>query len=81
MGLSLYRGLVGKPGEGLFARTFERQEKYIWVPFLDPETIKILSLWVIWNLSKGTGLSSADIRLWDTKGPSIRPRCIGTLRA
>jgi hypothetical protein len=28
----------------LFARTFDRQEKYIWVPFLDLEVIKILSL-------------------------------------
>jgi hypothetical protein len=41
----------------LFARTFERKEKYIWVPFLDPEAIKILSLGEIWNFSKGTGLS------------------------
>jgi hypothetical protein len=28
----------------LFAGTFERKEKYIWVPFLEPEVIKILSL-------------------------------------
>ena len=28
----------------MFAGTFERKEKYIWVPFLDPEVIKILSL-------------------------------------
>ena len=34
----------------------------------------------VWNFSKGTGLSWVDIRLWCTKGPSIRPRCIGTLR-
>ena len=33
------------------------REKYIWVPFLDPEAIKILSLGAIWNFSKGTGLS------------------------
>jgi hypothetical protein len=26
---------------GSFARTFERKEKDIWVPFLDPEVIKI----------------------------------------
>jgi hypothetical protein len=24
--------------------TFERKEKYVWVPFLDPEVIQILSL-------------------------------------
>jgi hypothetical protein len=28
----------------LFAGAFERKEKYIWVPFRDPEVIKILSL-------------------------------------
>ena len=44
MGLPLYRGPVGEPGGGSFAGTFERKEKYIWVPFLDPEVIKILSL-------------------------------------
>jgi hypothetical protein len=36
-GLSLHRGPVGEPGGGSFAGTFERKEKYIWVPFLDPE--------------------------------------------
>jgi len=36
---------------------FERKVKYIWVPFLDPEDIKILRLGAIWNLGKGTGLS------------------------
>jgi len=59
---------------------FERKGKYIWVPFLDPEEIKILSLGAIWNFGKGTGLSGADIRLWDTKGQSIKPRCIETVR-
>jgi hypothetical protein len=57
MGLSLHRGPAGEPGGGSFARTFERKEKYIWVPFLDPEIIQILSLGAIWNFSKGTGLS------------------------
>jgi len=33
------------------------REKYIWVPFLEPEVIKILSLRTIWNFSKGTGPS------------------------
>jgi hypothetical protein len=57
MGLSLHRGPVGEPGGGSFAGTFERKEKYIWVPFLDPEAIKILSLGANRNFSKGTGLS------------------------
>jgi len=38
--LSLHRGPVGVPGGGSFVRTFERQEKYIWVPFLDPEPLR-----------------------------------------
>jgi hypothetical protein len=33
------------------------KKKYIWVPFLDPEAIKILNLGAIWNFGKGTGLS------------------------
>ena len=36
--------------------------------FLDPEDIKSLSLGVIWDFSKGTGLSWTVIRLWGTKG-------------
>jgi hypothetical protein len=47
---------------------------------VDPWAIKILSLGAIWNFSEVTGLSWIDIRLWGTKGPSIRPRCIGTVR-
>ena len=58
-----------------------RCTNYIWVPFLDPVAIKILSLGAIWNFSKGTGLSWLDIGLWGQKGPSLRPRCIGTIRA
>jgi hypothetical protein len=34
----------------------ERKGKYIWVPFLHPEDIKILSLVAIWNFGKGRGL-------------------------
>jgi hypothetical protein len=51
--------LMGNPGDGgcSFAGIFERKKKYIWVPFLDPEYIEILSLGAIWNFSKGTGLS------------------------
>ena len=57
MGLHLHRVPVGEPGGGSFAGTFERKEKYIWVPFLDSDAIEILSLGAIWNFSKGTGLS------------------------
>jgi hypothetical protein len=35
----------------------EKRGWYIWVPFLDPEDIKILSLEAICNFGKGTGLS------------------------
>jgi hypothetical protein len=55
--LSLHRGPAGEPGEGSFAGTFERKENYTWVPFLDLEAIKILSMGAIWNSSKGTELS------------------------
>ena len=55
--LPLHRGPAGEPGGGSFVGTFQRREKYIWVPFLDPEVIKILSLGAIWDFSKGTGLS------------------------
>jgi hypothetical protein len=41
MGFCLHRGPVGEPGGGSFTGTFERKEKRIWVPFLDPEAIKI----------------------------------------
>jgi len=43
-GFPLYRGLVEEPERGSFPGTFERKENYIWVPFLDPEAIKFLSL-------------------------------------
>jgi hypothetical protein len=36
---------------------FERNGQYIWLPFLDPEGIKVLSLGAIWNFGNGTGLS------------------------
>jgi len=73
--------LLGNLEGGFVAGTFERKEKYVWVPFFDPKVIRILSLVAIWNFSKGTGLSSVDIRLWGTKDPSIRPGRIGTVRA
>ena len=36
---------------------FKRKGKYIWVPFVDPEDIKVLSLGAIWNFDEGRGLS------------------------
>jgi len=42
---------IGLPGLS------ERKGKCIWVSFLDPQDIQILSLGVIWNFDKGTGLS------------------------
>jgi hypothetical protein len=47
---------------------FEWKVWYIWVPFVDSEYIKILNLGAIRNVGKETGLSWADIGLWDTKG-------------
>jgi hypothetical protein len=41
--------LLGNLEGGSFAGAFERKEKYIWVPFLDPEAIKILSLGAMWS--------------------------------
>jgi hypothetical protein len=43
--------------EGFCLPGILREKKYIWVHFLDPEDIKILSLGAIWNFNKGTGLS------------------------
>ena len=78
--LSLHRGPSEEPGEDSLAGTFERKGLYIWVPFLDPEDNEILGLGAIWNFGKETVLPRADIRLWGTKGPSLRPRCIGIVR-
>jgi hypothetical protein len=57
MGLCFHGNPVGEPGGVSFAGTFERKEKYIWAPFLDPEVIEILDLGVIWSFGKRTGLS------------------------
>jgi len=51
--ISVYHLLEGIRLPGLF----ERKEKHIWLPFLDPEDIQILSLGAIWNFGKGAGLS------------------------
>jgi len=55
MSTSLHRGPVGEPGGDLLAGTFERKGEYIWVPFLDPEDIQILSLGPSGALVKGQG--------------------------
>ena len=52
--LSLHRG----PCWGTwreFVGNFERKEKYILVPFLDPGGIQILSLGAMWNWVKAQG--------------------------
>jgi hypothetical protein len=55
-GISLHGDPVGETGGCSFAWIFLRErEKYVRVPFLDPEDTKILSLGAIWNFSKGTG--------------------------
>jgi hypothetical protein len=56
MGISI-GGPVGETGGSSFTRTFERKENYIWVPFLDPERIQILSVGAIWKFGKGAGLT------------------------
>jgi hypothetical protein len=47
--------LMGNQNGTYLPRLFERKGKYIWVLFLDPVEIKILSLAAIWNFGKGTG--------------------------
>jgi len=61
--------------EGIrFLGLLEKQRTLYLGSFLGPRDIKILILGAIWTFGKGTGLSGAHIRLWGTKGPSIRPR-------
>ena len=49
--------LLGKMEGVYLAGIFERNKKCIWVPLLNPEDNKTLSLGAIWKFSKGTGLS------------------------
>jgi len=51
-----------------------------WVPFSWTQTTFTVKSGAIWNFSKERG-STELISLWGTKGPFIRPRCIGTVRA
>ena len=56
--LSLSLGALMGNLEGIsLPGIFETKKKYIWVPFLGPEDIKILRLGAIWKFGKGTGLS------------------------
>jgi hypothetical protein len=56
--VSLFIGaLLGNLEEVRLPGHLREKKKYIWVPFLDTEAIKILSLGAIWNFGKGTGLS------------------------
>jgi len=48
---------------------------------LDPEDVRSLIMGAFRNLSKAKGFPQTGIRLWGTKGPLLRPRCIGTVRA
>jgi hypothetical protein len=54
---------------------------YLGSILLDPKYITSLRLEAIWNFSKETGLRWTGIKLWGKKGPFLRLRCIGTIRA
>jgi hypothetical protein len=54
-GITFHRGPVGEPGGDSLPGLFKRKGKYIWVPFLDPEDIKILSLGPSGTFVKGQG--------------------------
>jgi hypothetical protein len=86
------RAPVGKPGgvrlPGLFERHMKEGSgngapltKLNSAPFLDPDYVTSLSMGAIRNCCEGSGLPWLGISLWGTKGLSIRPRCIGTVRA
>jgi len=52
-GASLSIGTLWRNLEGVHLLGFLREKKnYIWVPFLDPENIKILSQGASWNFIK-----------------------------
>ena len=58
---------------------FDWKGWYIWVPFLDPEDIKILNLGPSGTLVEGQG--SPELVSDYEAQRAIRPRCIGTVRA
>ena len=53
---------TGTLGEG----KKKKENAYLGSFFMEPEDNENLSLGAIWNFSKGTGLSFANIRLWGT---------------
>ena len=58
---------LGNPEGICLPGRFEWKGWYIWVPFLDPKSIKILDLGAIWDFGTGTGHSWDNIKLWGTK--------------
>ena len=56
------------------------KKEYIWVPFLDPENIKISKSEGPWNFVKEQGCPES-VSQRATKGPSVRPRYIRNVRA
>ena len=54
-GISLHRGPIGEPVGYSLPGAFETKSLYIWIPYLDPEDIKILSLGPSGILEKGQG--------------------------
>jgi len=70
---------VGEPGgDRLLGLLREKGIISNWGVFFDPEDIKSC-LGAIWNFCKEKGFTQL-VTLWGTKGPSIRPTCIGTVR-
>jgi hypothetical protein len=70
-----------EPGGGSFTGTFwEKNKIRMWVPLSRTQRkLKAMSVGQL-EIWKGTRLYWADVRVWGTKGPFIRPRCIGTIR-
>jgi len=69
-----------EPGWGSFAGIFDRKEDVYLGSFLGPRGHSdFKSGGPSGTLIKEHG--PPEIRLWGTKGPSLRPRCIRTIRA
>jgi hypothetical protein len=56
MGISIHRVLLENLEGVCLGDLLREKKKYIWVPFLGLEDIKVLSLGAIWNYSIGTEL-------------------------
>jgi len=74
-------GPVAEPEGDLFAQTFERKEKCIWVPFLDTEAINILSLRPSGTLVKEQASPEFILDNGAKRATSITPSYIRTVRA